>query len=96
MLGASVLTFLEFCDILLSWLMNRDCCGSPKLKTQSSLDDTLDKSFDGVPRHRLNRTPSYTTDSLQSRDTYRDTSRDFGKRPYVKFQECNNIRGSEV
>ena len=109
LLGASVLTFFEFCDIIVSWLLNRDCCNSPKLLNQS-LDgiDAHAKSLDTLSRTRANRTPSFTTDSLQSRDygvnardcnnTPRDVMRDCNshasKRPYVKFHQMNHVRGS--
>ena len=106
-LGASMLTFLEAVDVLLTWLLSRDCCNGPRL--DQSEDDAGVKSLDALSRARANRTPSFTTDSLQSRDyltrdcNSRDLAHDMRdgntrdyvtKRPYVKFHQMNHVRGS--
>ena len=40
LLGASVLTFIEFCDIFITWLLDLDCCNGATSKKQPRTEST--------------------------------------------------------
>lgn len=89
LLGASLLTLIEICDIILAWLSEKFCDGRHP--------PDVDKAFPPEYRNKVKPPESLNNSCSLRGDTDLNSScNSSNRRSYVTFRDYNHIGGSEV